>query len=95
MKTCAACTKELDLGHSIGRRDVCPFCKADLRSCRNCRHSDLRAAKQCREPQAELVKDKERANFCDFFQFAERGGSGAEDGAAEQARKALDTLFRK
>jgi hypothetical protein len=44
---------------------------------------------------AGLVKDKARANFCDYFGFAEtRGAAGAAvDG--DGARKALDELFKK
>ncbi len=50
---------------------------------------------QCAEPQADPVLDKERANFCDFFRIAERGGSTArgtkESGAA---RDAWSKLFK-
>lgn len=93
MKTCFACKKPLDVGRETGRRDECPHCRADLHCCLNCRFHDPSAPKQCREPQADLVREKDRANFCDFFAFRESAAGPAGD--AGSARKALDDLFRK
>jgi hypothetical protein len=58
-----------------------------------CRHYSPQAAKQCKEPQAEPPREKDRANFCDFFDL----GSGplAERGAAAEAKAAFDKLFSK
>jgi hypothetical protein len=94
MKICFKCKKELSLGREIGRRDECPFCSADLHCCLNCRFYDRAAPKQCREPQADLVREKDKANFCDFFAFAETAAGGAA-GDTGTDRKALDDLFRK
>ena len=95
MKACHACTKELALGREIGRRDECPHCRADLRCCLNCRFFDRAAPKQCREPIAELVKEKDGANYCDHFLFKEStAGAPAKDGETS-SRKALDDLFKK
>ncbi len=93
MKTCFTCKKELSLGREIGRRDECPHCHADLHCCLTCRFYDRSAPKQCREPQAELVREKEKANFCDFFVVAEREARAGD--AAGKARSALGDLFRK
>jgi hypothetical protein len=93
MKTCFHCKKELSLGREIGRRDECPFCHADLHCCLNCRFYDRAAPKQCREPKADLVREKDKANFCDFFVFSDRTAAPAND--ASRARAALDDLFRK
>jgi len=95
MKTCHACKKELVQGRTIGRRDVCPGCGVDLTCCLNCSFYDRAASKQCREPMAELVKDKARANFCDYFVFAETSGAAGAAVDADGARKALDGLFKK
>jgi hypothetical protein len=94
MKSCHVCKKALDLGREIGRRDECPYCHADLHSCLNCRFFDRSAPKQCQEPQAELVREKAKANFCGFFVFAATDGSPAS-GEPEKARTALEDLFRK
>jgi len=95
MKLCHACKKELSLGRETGRRDECPFCSADLHCCLNCRFHDRSAPKQCREPQAGLVRDKDKASFCDYFVFADAADTAAAAGGPDKARTALDELFRK
>lgn len=55
-----------------GRNDTCPQCSRDLRVCLNCVRHDPRAAYECREPRADPVTDKDRANFCEWFDFARR-----------------------
>jgi len=95
MKICHACRKEVSIAKDMGRRDVCPACGADLRSCLNCRFHDRAAPKQCREPIAELVKEKDKANYCDHFLFAEAGHTRDQAGPVDHARKALDELFKK
>lgn len=95
---CFACRAPIELasGERVGVRDACPRCGADLRVCRNCAHHDPAAYNECREPQAERVADRERANRCEWF--APAGGGGATQGtgaAREDARAALDALFRK
>lgn len=57
-----------------------------------CRHYDTGKAKQCREPVAEPVLDKTRANFCDWFQPG-RGAPDARQSDGEKARASLDALF--
>lgn len=57
-----------------------------------CRHHDVGKAKQCREPMAEAVKDKTRANFCDWFQATANAYTPAPV-AHGHARSALDALF--
>lgn len=94
---CFACgaTIELASGERVGFRDACARCGADLHACRNCAHYDAGAYNECREPQAERVADRERANRCDWFAPA----AGPSDGRAADprtgARAALDALFRK
>lgn len=95
MNHCHACKKQLDPGREIGRRDECPHCRADLHCCLNCRFYDRSAPKQCREPQAELVRDKDKANFCDYFSFADAPAGTSVASSAESTRKALEDLFRK
>lgn len=77
----------------------CEACAADLRACRNCRHHDPSASNECRETEAELVTDKHRRNFCEYFEFTERGvGGGAAGGGkdrAAEARARLEALFKK
>ncbi len=92
---CFACDAPVELaaGERVGFRDDCPRCGADLHVCRNCAHHDPGAHNQCREPAAEWVADRERANRCDWFAPGEGGGDGSRE--HERARSALDDLFRK
>jgi hypothetical protein len=57
-----------------------------------CRHYDTGKAKQCREPMAEEVKDKTRANFCDWFQ-ARQDAYAAVEGHKGDSQDALRALF--
>lgn len=87
-------------GHSLAgltlplrRLEECPGCGAQLHVCRLCASFAPRRPKGCREEDAEEVRNKESANFCDFF----RPGAGAFDPATQtaerQAREALAGLF--
>jgi hypothetical protein len=91
---CWKCGANLSaLSLPLSRRDECRQCGADLHVCRLCSDYDERVAKQCREPIAEEVSDKTRANFCDYF--APRPGAyrPADTSAAEAARAQLEQLF--
>ncbi len=94
---CAACGGELPARQRVGRRDVCPGCGADLRACRQCTFYEPGIYNECREPQAERVLDKTRANFCDFYAPG-RAAPGVERPAkagAPGARAELETLFQQ
>jgi hypothetical protein len=98
-KQCQACGAAITREPPIPRDAECEGCGADLRCCRNCRHFDVHVNNQCRETEAELVTDKTRRNFCEYFEitgkpFAAATGTPAKDRAAE-ARAKLDALFRK
>lgn len=93
MKHCHACGAEVEIVTRVGRRDTCDACSADLHCCKNCRHHDPFAQNQCREPAADVVvRDRDSANFCDFFDF--RDGKTEKDPVAE-AKAKLEALFRK
>lgn len=94
---CFACGAEVELaaGERVGFRDECDACGADLHVCRNCAHHDPRAYNECREPQAERVADRERANRCDYFVLGEATGAGGRAREQEEARSRLDALFKK
>lgn len=85
---------ELASGERVAFRDPCATCGADLHVCRNCAHHDPSAYNECRESSAERVSHRERANRCDYFVPAE-GRATAGGGPTEQARAALDSLFKK
>jgi len=79
-----------DVPQPFGRRAECLACHAELHVCNMCRHFAPGKAKQCMEPMAEEVKDKTRANFCDWFQAGPNRAAGP---SAPGDRSALDSLF--
>jgi len=95
MKACHKCRKEVAVGREVGRKDECPHCHADLYCCLNCKFYDRSAPKQCREPMAELVREKDKANYCDFFQLKETTTGAPVKDRETSSRKALDDLFKK
>ena len=89
---CGASLAELSL--PLSRFDACKACGAELHVCKLCQFHDPVVAKQCREPIAEEVRDKQRANFCDYFQ-PRADAYQPPSSAAAQARAELDQLFGK
>jgi hypothetical protein len=91
--TCYSCGHANEFHAPVGRRDACAECGTDLRCCMQCRFFDSSTTTECREPQAEVPRDRDRGNFCDFFQ---PGSARAEEaGAADQAKAAFEALFKK
>jgi hypothetical protein len=64
---CWKCGQTVEVTEKIQRKDVCPQCDSDLRCCFNCNFYDKEAYHQCKEPEAEWVRYKEKGNFCDYF----------------------------
>ncbi len=89
---CASCHNIVETERKIYFRDECPHCGADLHICKNCFFYDVTAENDCREPSAELVLDKERANFCECFRPAEDDQAAA--GPGDEVKKQLEALFR-
>lgn len=59
-----------------------------------CRFYDTRKAKSCAEPVADEVSDKERANFCGYFEAAARRAPIAT-ATTGMGKDALEALFRQ
>jgi len=77
----------------IGRTEECSACRSQLHVCRLCNSFDRARPKQCREEDAEEVRDKERANFCDWFKPRSGAFDAAGAAAESAARSAVDALF--
>ena len=67
---CYACKDAFPAQINAGFRDICPSCQAYLHCCKNCRLYDSNAYHQCRSSTVEFVQDKEKANFCEEFDWA-------------------------
>jgi len=94
MKVCALCSKEVEIGRTLSRKETCPHCGGDLHICLNCRFYSETSHNKCLEPKAEFQRSRDRANFCDYFQYREGGSSaGSGSDAAAEAKRKLDDLF--
>ena len=88
----------MPMARSPGFNEACEACGKDLHACLNCRFYKAGARWDCAETIEENVPDKERRNYCDFYQTnpaylaATAGREGARS-AAERARGDLDRLF--
>ena len=77
----------------LPRLAECRVCHADLHVCRLCQFYDPGVANSCREPIADEVKDKERANFCGYFQPRPDACGEAVADPARESKTRLDALF--
>jgi hypothetical protein len=91
--TCWKCATTLtEIFLPLARLAECPSCRAQLHVCRMCGFFDPAAAQQCREPVADAVADKQRANFCGYFQLVAQPRP-LTSGQADASRQQLDALF--
>jgi hypothetical protein len=97
MMNCQACGQEIEYGVRIYRNTVCPSCGKDLKICLNCMFYEPGVHWDCRESIDGEVRDKNRANFCEFFSPASGGARKGPASAAKDkqlhARNDFDKLF--
>ncbi len=77
----------------FSRREECPACHTDLHVCRMCEFYDTSVSRSCREPVADEVRDKEKANFCGYFKPIPGVYQAKDSSAAEDAKSKLAALF--
>ena len=90
---CWHCGHPLSKAH-YGRETLCPGCGKATRVCRNCRFYARGRPNDCEEPMAEEVMDKQRANFCDFFDPTPEPASAGTGSASADLLKAAEDLFK-
>ena len=96
MIICWQCNKEIPDISEIFRQTACPFCIASLHCCKNCNFYDKFAHNNCKEPAAEWVVDKEKANFCEFFSYlVENDQSKPKSTSSEEAERHWKALLMK
>jgi hypothetical protein len=92
----------------INYESQCPKCKADLHSCKNCRHFDSSRRFECTESIPERIGKKDLRNHCELFtarasierETRDSGGGGGSKPTVSatkpsDARSAFDNLFKK
>jgi hypothetical protein len=97
MKQCHACGEawEGSPGSQPGRNETCAKCGADLHCCLNCRLHDPSLHNECSSRTTETVKDKEKRNFCDEFEFASKaGGKNSGNGDKGGLEEKWKDLFK-
>ena len=90
---CFSCKKSTTTNTKIGFREECGHCRNDMHVCKNCEFYDIKAYNECREPAADVVREKERSNFCDFFSARSKENAGLDK--ASQLKAAAEALFKK
>lgn len=88
---CGASLASLSL--PFRRLEECPQCSRELHVCRMCQSYDSRSPKGCSEDDAPEVREKERANFCDYFKPNAAAFVPGELDAEQRARTELAVLF--
>ncbi|MGH8293832.1 MAG: hypothetical protein ACRESA_10230 [Gammaproteobacteria bacterium] len=88
---CGATLK--DVPQPLSRLSECLACRAELYVCRQCRFYDPHKPEGCTEERADPPKDKQRANFCDYFAPRAHAFQPRDVSAADQAKAKLDKLF--
>lgn len=86
-------------GHVLAAADYaresrCPGCQKATHACRNCLYYQPGINNDCREPVADHVVDKERANFCDYFEPNPSAHAGGDKPSAEELRSTAEDLFK-
>ena len=96
MERCHACGEpwEGTPGSQPGRNETCPKCGADLHCCLNCKLYDPASHHECRSSTTEYVKDKDKRNFCDEFEFLEKSGGGGGSSSKDDMDKKWKDLFK-
>ncbi|HMN68750.1 MAG TPA: hypothetical protein PKC28_09465 [Bdellovibrionales bacterium] len=91
---CFHCGAELEFSERVPLRAECDKCRSDAHVCKNCQFYDPKVYNECREPQAEVVMDKERANRCEYFQPGAGAGSTSAP-SKNDLLAAAEALFKK
>jgi hypothetical protein len=90
---CFHCGAEVFYTDRVGIRAECEKCHSDAHVCKNCAFYDPKVYNECREPQAEVIREKERSNVCDYFQ--PRDGQGGRAKSKDDLLSAAEALFKK
>lgn len=90
---CFSCQKMNAFQDRVGFRDECLHCRHDLHVCKNCEFYDAKVYNECRETSADVVREKDRANYCDFF--SPRQGALNKDDQKMKLKAAAEALFKK
>lgn len=89
---CWSCGAKLE-SHEYGRETNCLSCSKPTRVCRNCRWYAPGRTNDCLEPVAEPIKEKDRPNYCEFFEPTDEPAESSA-GTQDDHLKAAEALFK-
>src|SRR5262245_42973894 len=69
MLKCYRCRRIVSPDSRSTPHGVCPFCSTAFHCCMNCLYYDESSPYKCSESAADWVPDKEKANFCQYFEY--------------------------
>lgn len=92
MPKCVFCGFDIE-DKKPGRGDECLNCNSDLHCCFQCVFYNDAFNNSCRENQAERTVEKERSNFCSYFQFGRDPSKEIEE--TQSIKEKLNDLFKK
>ncbi len=91
--SCWSCGEGLKASE-FGRETNCLQCGRPTRVCLNCLWYDVSKANACAEPMAEEVMEKDRPNFCNFFEPEIKQQGGAQGRSDADHLAAAEELFK-
>ena len=94
MKKCYKCKSKWNGINQPKTRETCSKCGADLHCCFNCSLYDEKRPYECMEPNTDPVRDKERYNYCEEFEFKSGNPEKPAEDSSQKAREAFKKLFK-
>jgi len=90
---CFSCQSENKVVDRLGFRDSCISCFNDLHVCKTCHFYDPKSYNDCSEPAADRVSEKEKRNFCEFYQIKSHGLGAEKNPTRDVLRAQAEALF--
>jgi hypothetical protein len=93
MSACFFCGKAFPENFKVYKTSECPSCGKDVKVCLNCRFYSPGSKWDCKETIPEAVRDKEKANFCEYFRLGGTASDGSLQEKSKKARSEFNSLF--
>ncbi|MBN1697409.1 MAG: hypothetical protein JW881_07835 [Spirochaetales bacterium] len=93
MYRCYYCKSIFEEDIEVFRSTTCSGCGRDVKVCMNCRFYSPGAYWDCRETIDEQVIEKDKANFCAYFELKEVEGTGEGKTQQDKAKDQFKKLF--
>ena len=90
---CSSCGAVIQA--NINQDAICPKCRADLHTCRQCTFFDPGARFECRKPITARIVNKGARNTCELFAARTVVERETSSGKPTDAKQAFANLFKK